>query len=147
MKQDRSFRTRLPSGAAGLLAVTLLAGGCEGSNLFVGEVGEEAPQITTLSVPASVDSGESFDVQVIGTAPRGVSFIEVRVSGAATDTVRRDFDGTGQTEAAFVPVIPSFALGSQVVVDAFVQDVNGRNSPTRRATVTVNGTTSAGRSN
>ena len=135
-----SFRTRLVRAAAGLFVLTLLAGGCEGSNLFEGEVAEAGPQVTALSAPGTVASGETFDVLVTGTAPRGVQFIEVRVSGAATDTVRTTYDGTNQTEFAAVPVTPTFALGSTVTVDAFVRDVNGRDSPVRRATVSVTAT-------
>jgi hypothetical protein len=147
MNSDRSSRTRLGRAAAGLLSLTLLAAGCEGSNLFVGEVGEEPPQITTLTAPSSVDSGEEFDVQVVGTAPRGVRFIEVRVSGAATDSIRDEFTGTDETEFTFISITPSSAIGSQVVIDAFVQDVNGRSSSTRRVTVAVSPVTSGSRPN
>ena len=141
---NRSFRTRLVRAATGLFALTLLTVGCEGSNLFEGEVAEEGPEVAALSVPGTVTSGETFDVLVTGTAPRGVRFIEVRVSGAATDSVRTEYDGLGQTEFALVPVTPAFALGSTVTVDVFVQDVNGRNSPVRRATVGVTATGPAG---
>ena len=144
MTANWNFRTRLMRAAAGLFALTLLTGGCEGSNLFEGEVAEEAPKVAALSVPGTVASGETFDVLVTGTAPRGVAFIEVQVSGAATDTVRQEYDGTSQTEFALVPVTPAFALGSTVTVDVFVSDVNGRNSPVRRATVNVTETGPAG---
>lgn len=131
-------RSLLTARAAGVLAAVVIIGACEGSNLFVGEVAEEAPEITTLLVPASVETGETFTIQATGVASRGVRFIEVRVSGAASDSVRAQFDGTRQTETVTLPVTASSALGSQVVVDAFVQDINGRNSGLRRATVTVN---------
>ena len=131
-------RRALPTArAAGVLAAVAVIAACEGSNLFVGEVAEEAPEISTLLVPASVETGETFTIQATGVASRGVKFIEVRVSGAATDSVRAQFDGTRSTETVTLPVTASAALGSQVVVDAFVQDLNGRNSGTRRATVTV----------
>jgi hypothetical protein len=126
--------------AAGVLAAVLLIGACEGSNLFEGSVTGESPEITTLAVPGSVSSGESFSVQVTGRAPRGVRFIEVRVSGAATDSIRDVFDGNNLTEFTSVDVIPTLAAGSQVLVEAYVQDSNGRNSPVREATVIVTAT-------
>lgn len=132
------MRGVLTARAAGVLAAVVMLAGCEGANLFVGEVAEEAPEISTLAVPASVETGETFTIQATGVASRGVKFIEVRVSGAATDSIRAQFDGTRQTQTVTLPVTASSALGSQVVVDAFVQDINGRNSGIRRATVTVN---------
>jgi hypothetical protein len=133
---------------AGALAAVLLIAACEGSNLFEGEVAEEAPEITALTAPSSVDSGEPFVVQVTGRASRNVRFIEMRVSGAATDSVREQFGGQNQTETLSRSITASSAIGSQVVIDAFVQDVNGRNSSNRRATVTVNAAgTGAGSSN
>jgi hypothetical protein len=132
-----SGRRALPW-VARVLAAVLLIGGCEGSNLFEGEVAQESPEITSLSAPVSVNSAETFNVQVAARAQQGVRFIEVRVSGAATDSIRTEFAGTNQTESTSLNVTASSAFGSQVVIEAFVQDVNGLSSPTRRATVSVN---------
>ncbi|MBR9990217.1 MAG: hypothetical protein KFH98_10695 [Gemmatimonadetes bacterium] len=133
-------RGRLLRGAAGVLAAALIVTGCEGSNLFEGEVAEEGPAISSLSVPGSAASGSTFNVQVTATAPRGVRFIEVRVSGAATDSIRDEFDGDRQVESTSLSVTASSAILSQVSIEAFVQDINGRNSPIRRATVNITGT-------
>jgi predicted thioesterase len=134
MMNVRSPRLR---GVAGLFTLVFLAGACDGANLFEGEVAEAAPEVTVFA-PSSVDAGDSFNVQVTGTSPRGVSFIEVRLAGAAQDTVREEFSGTSMSESMSVSVTPSSALGSQVTVTAYVQDVNGRNSPFQSRTVAVN---------
>ena len=130
-------RARLLLSAVAIAAIAAVGQGCDGSNLFEGEVSEEGPEITSLVVPGSVETGEEFDVQVTATAPRGVQFIEVRVSGAATDSIRENFDGEQVAFLSF-PLTASSALGSQVTVRAFVRDTNGRDSSLRSATVTVN---------
>lgn len=147
MMRSSGMRSRRIMRAAGLLVAAFMIAGCEGSNLFEGEVAEEAPEITSLTVPSSVDTGETFTVQATATASRGVKFIEVRVSGAATDSIRQQFDGTAQTRSVSLPVTASSALGSTVTVSAYVQDMNGRNSAIRSASVTVNPVTTGGASN
>jgi hypothetical protein len=127
--------------ATGVIAGVLLIGACEGSNLFEGGVADDPPRVTSLTVPTSVDAGEVLNVQVSGSAPRGIRFIEVRFSGAATDTVRDDFNGsnpsTGNTTASVT--VGQSGTGS-VMVTAFVQDTNGTNSQFETRTVTVNPT-------
>lgn len=127
----------LTARAAGVLAAALLVAGCEGSNLFEGEVAEEGPEITSLAAPTSVASGEPFTVTATATAPRGVRFVEIRVSGAATDSIRDVFTDVAQTRVVSLQVAGSSALGAQIFIDALVGDVNGRQSPVRRATVSV----------
>jgi hypothetical protein len=138
--RDHGRRVRARWSAAGILAGVLLIGACEGSNLFEGEVTEDPPRVTSLTVPTSVDAGALLTVQVTGTAPRGLSFIEVRFAGAAVDTVTESFSGldTAETMSASTTVD---GIGTQVVVTAFVQDVNGSNSQLESRTVTVNTTT------
>jgi hypothetical protein len=133
-------RGRMLRYTAMALAAVVVIAGCEGSNLFEGEVAEEGPSISSLIAPTSRASGEAFTVQVTAIAPRGVQFIEIRVSGAATDSIRDEFDGTREIESTSLSVIGSSAAGSQVSIEAFVRDMNGRNSPIERRTVTITGT-------
>ena len=138
MVKPSGMRVRLTVRAAGVLAAAFILAGCDGTNLFEGEVAEAAPEITALSVPASVETGATFTATATAKASRGIKFIEMRVSGAATDSIRTQFDGTTQTGTTSLLVTASSAFGSQVVINAFVQDINGRNSGVRSATVTVN---------
>jgi hypothetical protein len=138
-------RARLLLSAVAVMAAAALLPACDGGNLFEGEVTEEGPTITTLSVPQSIATGEEFDVEVTATAPRGVQFIEVVVTGAATDSVRANFDGEQVAFLSF-PVTASSALGSQITVRAFVRDINGRPSSVRSETITVTGVTTGVRS-
>lgn len=128
--------------ATGVIAGVLLIGACEGSNLFVGGVADDPPRVTSLMAPSSVDAGAVLTVQVAGSAPRGMRFIEVRFSGAAVDTVRDDFNGanpvTDNTSASVT--VQGGTAGSQVNVTAFVQDTNGTNSQFETRVVTVNAT-------
>lgn len=133
-------RARARWSAAGVLAVVMLVGACEGSNLFEGEVSEDPPRLTVLSVPQTVDAGGPLTVAVSGTAPRGVDFIEVRFAGAAVDTVTVPFDGLNTSVSGSASTSVDGA-GTQVVVTAFVVDVNGSTSQVESETVTVIPTT------
>jgi len=136
-------RARLLLSAVAFTAAAALLQGCDGSNLFEGEVTEEGPELTMV-VPNSVVAGEEFDVDITATAPRGIKFIDVQVTGGATLSIRDDdFDGE---ELGFlsVPVTASSGLGA-VTVHAFVEDMNGRRSSTVTRTITVTtGTTGGG---
>lgn len=127
---------RLTARAAGVLAAALLIGGCDGSNLFEGEVAEEAPSVE-LTVPSTVESGETFSVTVTATAPRGVQLISVTVVGDPTGSrVFDDYDGTTQQEIETFTLTAS-GTSATITIEAFVRDVNARNSATDRATVQV----------
>jgi hypothetical protein len=139
--RNHGRRARARWSAAGVIAVVLLVGACEGSNLFEGQVAEESPRVT-LEAPDSVTAGALLTVQVTGTAPRGVSLIEVRFTGAAVDTVPIPFSGTNTTESAPATVTVGQSTGSaQITVTAFVQDVNGSNSQFESETVGVRAAT------
>lgn len=135
-------RARLLLSAVAFTAAVTLVQGCDGSNLFEGEVTEQGPAITMV-VPNSVAAGEEFDVDITATAPRGIRFIDVQVTGGATLSIRdNDFDGE---ELGFlsVPVVASAGLG-QVTIQAFVEDTDGRQSSRVTRTVTVTSATTGG---
>jgi hypothetical protein len=127
--------------AAGVLAAALLLAGCEGANLFEGEVAESGPQVE-LEVDSPVESGEQFSVSVTATAPRGLRFIEVTVVGDPTGSQRfDDYDGTTQVETETFSVTATSA--STMTIQAVAQDVNGQNATDSR-TIQVNQATTGG---
>ncbi|MGH7449685.1 MAG: hypothetical protein ACRELT_19075 [Longimicrobiales bacterium] len=138
MSHDHERGVLVRWSAGMVLAGVLLMSACEGSNLFVGEVTEDAPRVTSLTGPASVNAGAVLTVQVAGTAPRGVRIIEVRFSGAAVDTVTVDFPTSNTSASTSAEVTVGQGTGSQVFVNAFVQDINGRNSAIVSIAVAVN---------
>jgi hypothetical protein len=128
---------RLVRAAAGAGAIALFAGACEGSNLFEGEVADEPPRITGLVAPAFVDVGSTLTVDVTAVAQRGVSFVEIRYTGAATDTDRIGFDGTDAAVLASSVLTLLQAADSLLFIEAVVEDVGGRISAAVRDTVRV----------
>ncbi|HEX2165884.1 MAG TPA: hypothetical protein VHG09_01480 [Longimicrobiales bacterium] len=143
MVRSSGIRGRLAVRAAAAFAAAVLVAGCEGGNLFEGEVAEEGPRIE-LTVPTSVEEGETFTVTVRATAPRGVQFIDVTVVGDPTGGQRfDDYDGISQVEIETVSLTAS-STSSTMTIEAFVQDVNGRNSATERATIQVTAPTTGG---
>jgi hypothetical protein len=136
-------RGRLTARAAGVLAAAVLIAGCEGSNLFEGEVAEEPPRVE-LTVPTTVESGATFSVTVTATAPRGVRLIDVTVVGDPTGSrVFDDYPGTTQQEIETFSLTAS-SSSATMTIEAFVQDVNSRNSATARATIQVTSPTTGG---
>jgi len=125
---------RVRAGLAAATAALALIAACEGSNLFTGEVSNQGPSIQ-LQAPTSVQSGSQFTVVAAANAPDGIDFIEIRASGAATDSLRQEFTGT--TAVLSLPLIASVGLGATVQVVAFVQDEAGRRSPNAVRTINV----------
>lgn len=128
--------------ATGVLAAALLVAGCEGANLFEGEVAEAGPQIE-LNAASPVESGEQFSVTVTATAPRGLRFIDVTVVGDPTGSQRfDDYDGITQAETETFSVTASTSA-STMTIQAVAQDVNGQNATDSR-TIQVNQATTGG---
>ena len=139
MGSNRNPRSRILRAAAGLFAVTLLAGACEGSNLFEGEVSDEAPSITSLTAPSSVASGGTVNVGVTAVARRGVTLVEIRYTGATEDTDRIGYDGLDEVVDITSSIAVVAPADSLLFIEVFAEDVAGRRSPSRRDTVRITG--------
>ena len=132
-------RPGLPKAAAALLAAGLLAGGCEGSNLFEGNVSDEPPRVTALTVPATVAVGDQLTVGVTATARRGVKLIEIHYTGALNDTDLIGFNGTSEIVSTSSTLDILTPADSLLYIEAIAEDVGGRRSASSRDTVRITG--------
>jgi hypothetical protein len=141
----RAHRPGLPRTAAVLVAAGLLfAGGCEGSNLFEGNVADEPPRITDLSAPSSVANGTVLAVSVTATSRRGITLVEVRYTGALNDTDMIGFDGTDEIVVTSSTLDILSPADSLLFIEAIAEDVGGGRSASRRDTVRITGFTAPG---
>lgn len=134
---NRAYHGALPRAAAALFGVALLVGGCEGSNLFEGNVADDPPRITALTAPASVDNGAQLTVSATATSRRGVTLVEIRYTGALNDTDRIGYDGSDETVTAVSTIDILTPADSLLFIEAFAEDVGGARSASRRDTVRI----------
>ncbi|HSJ26093.1 MAG TPA: Ig-like domain-containing protein [Longimicrobiales bacterium] len=126
---------------AGLLAAALGLAGCDGENLFGGEKGTVSggpPRITELTMAEQVAEGQPLPVHVKAVAPRGLTKVTVRYSGAVVG--EREFPGGMQTDTAAFDLtiqVPGSALGTSLLVEAFATDQSGQVSEIVSRTVTI----------
>jgi hypothetical protein len=141
----RTYRPGLPRTATVLVAAgLLLAGGCEGSNLFEGNVADDPPRVTALTAPATVANGTQLSVSVTATARRGVTLVEIRDTGALSDTDLIGYNGTEETVTTVSTLDILTPLDSLIFIEAYAEGVGGGRSAARRDTVRITGFTAPG---
>lgn len=135
VRRCRSSWIRL---AAVLAVAGTAAAGCDDEDGFVVTSGG-TPVITLLEVPAQVNPGGAFLVNVGAVARRGVAGIEVRLSGAYSDTTTFEFDPVrlDTVPVSFTVTVPDTVTGLLIRVEAVATDALGRVSRTEARNINV----------
>jgi hypothetical protein len=129
-RAGRSQRSRrLRHAFAGILAVALVIGACEGDNLFSGDSEASRPRITSISLPQLARAGDTLTVTVGAFAPRLVSTISLALSGAVTRDTTITIDPATQTASGnFKLLLPGLLTDTLITVRLIARDKVGASS-------------------
>ena len=129
-------RRYLPGAGVALLALFGLVA-CEGDNLFTGENSASRPRVDVIA-PAVILSGDSFQVRLDAQAPRGLSRIDLSLTGAMQRDTSYLVPGTSANASpVFRYRLPDLFVGDMMIILARVVDKAGVSSPPVADTVTA----------
>lgn len=123
-----------------LLAGAVVAGACDGGNIWSGEASEYTPIVNSLAVPQVAFAGDQVAIRVDAQGPRGISQLVLALRGAVErDTVVKFTQPLASISEIVNITIPQAVTDTLMFVQANVVDLAGDRSGVREGTVVVFG--------
>lgn len=110
---------------------------CEGDNLFKPGQQADPPAIVSLTAPAEVTVGQTFDVQVQAEGNVALDSIVVRVRGGFSDQQTLEVATRLQATVDASFEVPPEITDNTATISALAFDVQGNRSAAETASVTI----------